>query len=261
MFYSSTDTSQEEVEDTRSNGLNARMGQSASRPKKQPAAPAPEEEQEGWGLFHSGQATSVPEGTDSQQMHEENLPSADTASRNTEDISGEDETQQDPAARGDGASTHEDEHQKQSPASHVTDPAHDEQDDRSDGRDDEPNRPVEMSANGQNPDPDPISSGEETADTQTPEPHENMAERETSNQGKDQTKEPKITESVPKPTLQANVGAHTATNSADRAPYTWFDMVIDLDDPKPLGPAGYFCGPSTMPELPPLGPKTSIHVL
>ncbi|KIY02026.1 uncharacterized protein Z520_02164 [Fonsecaea multimorphosa CBS 102226] len=242
MSYSSAGTSHERTEKHYNYGIEVEMGQSTSRPKQRPAAPRQEEE--GWGLFHHGQDISAPEGSDSQQAHEENLAPSNATPETTEDAPAGDEIPQSSASEAEDTD-HEDEDQMDPTTSHESPSAQDEQDNRSDNPDEEPGRYPETSTPGQGSDFPPDVSGEETGKAQISEPPK-VTERETGSPGADCTQgDPRVPENPHEP---------VASHSADRTPYTWFDMVIDLDDPKPLGPAGYFPGPLTMPEPPPLGP-------
>ncbi|OAP65123.1 hypothetical protein AYL99_01095 [Fonsecaea erecta] len=255
MSYSFPGTTYEGTEKYGFYGLKADMGQTASRPKKQPEAspqPPQEEEEEGWGLFNHGQAIPAPERTDSQRAHEENLPPSEFVPDNTTDASGEDQIQQPFGSQVEGTD-HENENQIDPIASYASGLAHDEQDKKSDGLEHEPDRPDEASVHGEASNSPPDDSSEETRNenSQTSEPH-NMASQEVGDPEADQTKEDHKMSKSP----DRQVAGHFANST----PYTWFDMVIDLDDPKPLGPAGYFPGPITLPDLPPLGPRTSIRV-
>ncbi|OQV04563.1 hypothetical protein CLAIMM_09423 [Cladophialophora immunda] len=242
MSYTSIDTSHERTEKYYNYGLEAGMGQSASRPKKQPEAPPQEEE--GWGLFHHGPAISGPE---------QNSPPGDRTPENTEHAPGEDEIQHGSTSQAEDA-TQEDENQIEPTASHVSDSAQHEQDKKSDSLGEEPDRSAETTAHGNN-------TGAETGNVQTSE-STNATERENGDQGADLAKDgPRVPDRPHKPAVPVNARQPVPSHPADGTPYSWFDMIIDLDDPEPLGPTGYFPGPSTMPDLPPLGPRTSIQVL
>ncbi|EXJ68549.1 uncharacterized protein A1O5_08342 [Cladophialophora psammophila CBS 110553] len=266
MIYPSIErpSSYERTEQRRQyyHGLGAGMGQSTSRPKRQ----QPEEEG-GWGLFHHGSDTiSAPKGTGPQQQqgHDKNLAPRDSVPQNTDDddAPGNDVTPHSPLSQVESTAL-EDEHDIDPSASHVSDSARGEQSERSKGADEEADRDiVETSPQRETPDPQPDSSGEETGKVETSEPRDETEQEDTEDHGTGHTQEdPKAPDSPPKPGLQAHNRAPAAHCPPKRTPFTWFDMIIDLDHPEPLGPAGYFPGSSTMPDLPPLGPRTSVHVL
>ncbi|KIW90125.1 uncharacterized protein Z519_09556 [Cladophialophora bantiana CBS 173.52] len=240
-------------------GLGAGMGQSTSRPKKQ----QPEEE-EGWGLFHhSSDTISAPKGAGPQQLQQghENLAPSDSVRQNTDDDApGAGETQHSLLAQVESTAL-EDEHDIDPSASPVSDSVWGEQSDRSERADEEADcENAETSPQSEIPDPQPDSARKENGNVETSEPRDEIEQEDTDDYGTDHTQEDPIALDT-KPSLQANDRGPGVHHPSRRTPYTWFDMIIDLDHPEPLGPAGYFPGPSTMPDLPPLGPRTSVQVL